>query len=117
MGATAVIALFSLVSTGAGMLLGTLMQKEQAAGGIGVMLGIGLGALGGCMVPYELFGDTVQRVSRLTPHNWALQAFRELLFLDGSIADITTQLAVLAAMAAVVLAASVWAYRRSIVVR
>lgn len=116
-GAAAVIGLFALVSTGAGMLLGSLMQKDQAAGGVGVMLGIGLGALGGCMIPYELFGDTMQQVSRLTPHNWALQGFRELLFAEGTIADVTTQLAVLAAMAAVFLGVSVWAYRRSIVVR
>ncbi len=117
LGAGAVIALFALVSTGAGILLGSLMQSDQAAGGIGVMLGIGLGALGGCMIPYEFFSDTMQQVSRLTPHNWALQAFRELLFLDGSIADVTTELAVLAGMAAVLLGVSVVVYRRSIVVR
>jgi ABC-2 type transport system permease protein len=116
-GAAALVGLFALVSTATGMLLGSLMQNDQAAGGIGVMLGIGLGALGGCMIPYEFFGETLQQISRFTPHNWALQGFRELLFRDGTLADITTQLAVLGAMAVVLLGVSVWAYRRSIVVR
>lgn len=114
-GSAAVLAVFSLVATGAGILLGSIMKSDSAAGGIGVMLGIGLGALGGGMVPYELFPETLQQVARFTPHNWALEAFRILLFEDGTIADITTQLAVLAGMGVVVLGVSVWFYRRSIV--
>lgn len=115
LGSAAIIAVFALVSTAAGILLGALLQSDQTASGVGVMLGIGLGALGGCMVPYEIFPETVQQVSRFTPHNWALQGFRTLLFENGTIADVGLQLAVLGAMAAVALTIAVWAYRRSIV--
>lgn len=115
LGSAAIIAVFALVSTASGILLGSLLQSDQTAGGVGVMIGIGLGALGGCMVPYEIFPETIQQVSRFTPHNWALQGFRTLLFEDGTIADIGLQLAVLGGMAGVLMAVAIWAYRRSIV--
>ncbi len=114
LGSAAVIGVFALVSTAAGILLGSLLQNDQQAGGVGVMLGIGLGALGGSMLPYELFPDTVQRIARFTPHYWALRGFRDLLFTDGTIADVTDEIGVLAAIAVGLLAVATWAYRRAI---
>ncbi len=81
------------------------------------MLGIGLGALGGCMVPLaimKIFSPTLWKVAHITPHAWGIQAFEELILRNGTIADITLELAVLARFAAVVFALGAWRLRVSL---
>jgi ABC-2 type transport system permease protein len=109
-----VLLLFSLVSAGAAMLIGATVDNEGAAAGIGVGAGLVLAALGGSMLPLELFPDTMRVVSRLTPHAWANQAFAEVQRRDGGVLDVLPQLAVLAAMALVLLLAGAWMLRRSL---
>lgn len=115
--ALVLVAAFALVSTGAGMLLGSVVNSDQLAGGLGVMFGLILAALGGAMVPQELFPPTMQAVARFTPHHWALSGFRSLLFEGGGFADILTELAVLGGIAVVLIGGAMIAFRRSIVDR
>ncbi len=110
-----VLVLFSLVSAGAAMLLGATMDNEGAAAGLGVGAGLVLGALGGSMMPLELFPSTLRAVSRLTPHAWANEALAQIQRRGGGLADVAPQLAVLAAMAAALLVLGAWALRRSLV--
>ncbi len=110
----AVIVLFSLVGTALGVLIGSVLDNEGAASGIGVTMGISLGALGGAMVPSELFPDSVRSVSQLTPHYWALEGLKEVLYRGGSLADIGRELTILALYASVLLALAAFFYRRSI---
>lgn len=112
LGAAAVVILFALVGSGAAMLSGSIFQNEQQAGGLGVLLGIGLAAIGGAMVPIELFPDTMQTIARFTPHAWAIDAFAELVRRDGGLLDILPQLGVLAAFAACFLALATWRLHR-----
>ncbi|MGB3764179.1 MAG: ABC transporter permease [Ornithinimicrobium sp.] len=108
-----VLALFSSVAAGAAMLLGSLVDNEGAAAGMGIGLGLVLGALGGCMYPLELFGDSMRTAAHLTPHAWAYDAMADVQRRDASLADIAPELGVLAAMALVLLALGAWALRRS----
>lgn len=113
LGAAAVMILFGAVCAGAAMLMGTVFKNDQQAGGMGVVLGIGIAALGGCMVPLEFFPPTMQTIAHLTPHAWALDAFAILVREDGTIADITTELAVLAGFAIVLISVSGLRLRRA----
>jgi ABC-2 type transport system permease protein len=113
-GAVAILLLFALVGAGAGMLMGSIFRNDQQAAGIGVIVGLGLGALGGAMTPIEFFSPTMARIAHVTPHAWALDGYAELVRENGTIVDIATELAVLAAMAAVVLTLATWALRRSL---
>jgi ABC-2 type transport system permease protein len=108
------VALFSLVGTAVGMLLGSALNNDQQAGGIGVMASLSLAALGGAMVPIEIFSDTMKKVAHFTPHAWALDGFREIQFRSGGVSDILTELGVLAAAAAVLLGIAIFAFRRRI---
>jgi ABC-2 type transport system permease protein len=108
---TAVIVLFCLVAGGAGMLIGATFRNDSQAGGVAVGLGIGLGALGGSMVPLEIFPPGVRAVAHLTPHAWANDAMAEIVRRDGTIGDVTLELAVLAAYAAVLLTLATWRLR------
>jgi ABC-2 type transport system permease protein len=111
-GAVAIVVVFALVGTGAAMLMGALFGNDQQAGGLGVLLGLGLAALGGCMAPIEIFPDTMATIAKATPHAWAVDAFAELVRRDGTIMDILPQLGVLAAFAAGFLVLATWRLRR-----
>ncbi len=101
--AIALVVMFSLVGSGAAMLAGSVFSNDQQAGSMGVFAGLGLAALGGCMVPLEVFSSTMQRVAHITPHAWALDGFATLVRRGGTIADILPELAALAGFAAVLL--------------
>ena len=111
-GAVALVVLFSLVGSGAGMLAGSVFSNDQQAGSIGVFAGLGFAALGGCMVPLEVFSSTMQNVAHITPHAWALDGFAELVRRDGSIVDILPQLGALAGFAAVLLVLATIRFRK-----
>jgi ABC-2 type transport system permease protein len=111
-GVVAVVILFALVGAGAGIFVGTLFRNESQASAISLLLGLGLGALGGCMVPLEVFSPVLRRVAHITPQAWANDAFAKLVGHGASIAGILPQLGVLAAYAAALLALAAWRLRR-----
>lgn len=113
-GALALIVVFALVGMGAAMVVGVFARNPDQAGSIGVVAGMVLGALGGAMVPAELFGEPMATISQLTPHNWAIDAFRELAFYEAGLAEILTQLAVLVVYAVVLVGIGTWGLRRSL---
>ncbi|HEX6934037.1 MAG TPA: ABC transporter permease [Streptosporangiaceae bacterium] len=114
-GVAAIVLLFGLVAAGFGILVGTLFRNEQQAMGLSLLLGLGLAALGGCMVPLEVFSPTLRKVAHITPHAWANDAFAKLIGQGASIGAILPQLEVLAAYAAVLLILATWRLRRTIV--
>ncbi|WP_026819022.1 ABC transporter permease [Arthrobacter castelli] len=106
-----VLMVFGAVAAGGAMLIGSLMDSDNAASGVGVGVGLVLAALGGCMLPLELFPDTLRTIANVTPHAWAYEAYAEIQRHGGGLTDILPQLA---AMAAVLLALGAWALRRSV---
>ncbi len=108
-GAGAVIVVFCLVSAGAGMLIGAIVDNDAQAGGLGILVGLGLAALGGSMAPMEVFSDTMRRVAHLvSPHAWANDAFAELVRRGGGVGDILPELGVLVAVAVALIALGSW---------
>jgi ABC-2 type transport system permease protein len=106
-----VLALFAAVAAGAAMLVGAVMHNDEQASGITVMVGLGLGALGGSMLPLDLFGSTMRTIAHVTPHAWANDAFAELGRRGGTLLDILPQLGVLAAFAVVLIGLASWRLR------
>ncbi len=109
----AVLAMFCAVSAAAAMVLGSAIDNQNAAGGIGVGLGLVIAALGGSMFPLELFPDTLQTIARFTPHAWAYEAYASIQRTDDGLAGILPSLGVLALMATVLLPLGAWMLRRS----
>jgi ABC-2 type transport system permease protein len=108
-----VLLLFSLVAAGAAVVLGTSLENEGAANGLGIGVGLVLAALGGAMFPLELFPDGMRTVAGFSPHSWGYEAFAEIQRRSGTLADIATQLLVLAAMAVALVVVGAWSLRRS----
>lgn len=109
-----ILVLFAAVSAAAAMVIGSVLDNDAAASGVGVGLGLVLAGLGGSMVPPEFFSETLQTVSRATPHRWAYDAFAIVQRHNGGLVDILPQLAVLAAMAAALLVLGALLLQRSL---
>lgn len=113
--AAALIGMWALVGTGAGMASGTLFRTSEQAGAIGPAVGIAFGMLGGCMWPLEIVPEAVRLVGHVTPHAWAVDAWVTVLSRGGGLADIAGYLAILAAYAVALLAIASLRLRRSLV--
>ena len=112
--ASLLLILMALVGAGGGMLMGAIFDNDEQAGSMGVFIGLGLAALGGCMVPLEIFPDTMVKIAHLTPHAWGLDGFAELIRRGGTVADVGLELAVLAGFAAALLALGTWRLRETL---
>ncbi len=112
--AVALLVALSAVGAAAGMLMGATFENDQQAAGIGVMAALGLGALGGSMLPIELFSPTMRTVAHLTPHAWALDGFAELVRHGGTVVDVAGELGVLFGYAAVIGSVAAWRLRKAI---
>ncbi len=112
--ATAIVALFCLVGAGAAMLVGAMARNGDQASSMGVFAGLALGALGGCMIPYQVMPAAMQSIARLIPHSWAVLGLQSLIRDGGGLASVAPNLAVLAGWAIVLLALATWRFRKSI---
>ncbi len=72
-----------------------------------------LGMLGGTFTPPQLFPDWLQALSKLTPNYWGADAF-SILAHGGSLADVTTHVAVLLVIAVVLFSLGTWLLDRRI---
>ena len=109
-----IVVAFGLVGSGAAMLMGALFSNDQQAAPVGVFLGLGTAALGGCMLPLyvmELFAPGVWIAAHITPHAWALEAFEALVRDDGGIGDVLPFLGILLGYAAAFYALAIWRLR------
>lgn len=113
--ATLLTLVFCLVGTGAGLLVGAAFSSEDTVASATPPVALVLAAIGGCMVPTEVFPDALVRVSKLTPHHWAMEGWKKLLFDSASLGDLTTELAILFGFAATLLTAASLMLRRSLV--
>ncbi len=111
----AIVATFCLVATAAALLIGSLVHNESQSQAVGMSVGLALAALGGCMVPFEVFPDGLRTFAHIPPHAWAIDAFTEVIQRGGGLGQIGTELAVLGGYGLVVLAAATFLLRRSIV--
>jgi ABC-2 type transport system permease protein len=111
-GVAAIVIVFTLVSAGAAIFLGALLRNVQQASGVALILGLGLAAIGGSMVPLQVFPPTMQTIAHITPHAWANDAFAQLIANGASITGILPQLGVLAGYAAALLVLATWRLHR-----
>ncbi len=109
-GVAAIVIAFCLLSAGVAMLIGAVSSNAEQASSIGVFAGLGIAALGGSMIPPEIFPPVMETISWLIPHRWAIDGLRELVA-GGELVDVLLQVGVLLAAAAVVLALATWRLR------
>jgi ABC-2 type transport system permease protein len=114
LGWLALLVAFAATGAAFAMLMGAVFRNDQQAGGLAVLFGLGLAALGGAMMPMELFSPTMRRIAHVTPHAWAIDGFGDLVYRGGGLADVAGEVVVLLAYAAVVAVLASWLLRRAI---
>ena len=112
--AGALILAFGVVAAAVALLVGAVATNPQQAGSLGVFVGLALGALGGCMIPFQTMPDAMQQVARLIPHSWALQGLQTLIRDGGGIETVAVNLAVLIGFAVVLMSLAAWRFRKAI---
>ena len=112
--AGSIVVLFALTGTGAAMLMGSVLNNAQQAGSFGVFFGLVLAALGGCMVPLEVFPPLMVKIAHMTPQAWAIDAFGKVLGKAAGVGQILPELGVLALYAAVLLGLATVLFRRKL---
>ncbi len=112
-GVAAIVIAFCLVCAGVAMLIGSISSNAEQASSIGVFAGLGIAALGGSMIPPEIFPPVMETISWLIPHRWAIDGLRELVA-GGTLADVALQVGVLLAAAVVVLVLATWRLRTAL---
>jgi ABC-2 type transport system permease protein len=112
LGVAAVVGVFSLVATGAAVLVGSLVRSPSQAPAIGPPLGIVLGMLGGCLWPQEAAGDLLTSIGHLFPHAWGMDALLALSRPGTGLGTVLVDVAVLAGMAALLLGVSLALFSR-----
>jgi ABC-type multidrug transport system permease subunit len=76
----AVVAATSFAAMGLAMLVAALARTETQVAIYGTLLVLVLAGLSGCLMgDREFMPPLMQEISRVTPHAWALDAYRQLL--------------------------------------
>ncbi len=86
----------SLAACGFGILLGMLCRTYEQASTLGATAVVASAAMGGVMVPVYAMPQIMQRLSIISPLNWGLTAFHEVLVRGLSYTDIADDLGRLA---------------------
>lgn len=73
------IILISLAACGFGIFLGIVCNSYEQASAVGASFVVTAAAIGGVMVPVYAMPEFMQQVSIISPLNWGLNAFQDLL--------------------------------------
>ena len=86
----------SWVGASVGLLIGFLITSEEKVVGLSLMIGLPMGALGGCWWPLEIVPETLQTVAYALPTGWAIDGLHKLISFGLDISHLGTHFAVLA---------------------
>lgn len=88
-----IVSLFSgLAAIGFGILLGTIAKTQEQSAPFGATSVVILAAIGGVWVPVFAMPKIMQYVSHISPMNWGLNAFYDVLLRNGSIVEILPEI-------------------------
>ena len=89
LGLLTLVAIFSgLAAIGFGVLLGTFAKTQEQSAPFGATSVIILAALGGVWVPVFAMPQIMQWFSKISPMNWGLNAFYDVLLRQGNLIDV-----------------------------
>jgi ABC-2 type transport system permease protein len=98
-------------ATGLGILVAALARTEAQIGSLTILILLTLSTVGGCFIPRFIMPVWLRTIGLVTPHAWALEAYRDLLVRGYGLFEILPKVGVLAAFAVVFFAIGVWRFR------
>jgi ABC-2 type transport system permease protein len=110
----ALVLVFALVGAAGGLLISAVADNVELAGAVAIPVGLVAGMLGGTMWPLEVVPPIMRTIGHAVPHAWAMDAWQALIFDGAGLGGILTELAVLAAFAAVLAGLATVLFRRAV---
>ncbi len=98
----------TLAATGYSVLVGTVARTRDQAAVFGMVSVIILAAIGGIWVPVFMMPDLMQAASIISPLNWSLDGFYDILLRGGGIREIAGNFCTLIGFFAVTLIVAIW---------
>jgi len=111
-----VVVLFASVSAAASLLMGTLCRTPAQADGLGTAISLMLAALGGLWWPLEVVTEFMQKLGTILPTGQAITIFHNMIGRGYGVAESLPLLGALALYLVVILALSIWRFRRMVIV-
>lgn len=96
-----------------GMLIAAVAPSQEAAQGLATFIVISMSAVGGAWFPITFMPSYIQAVSKCTIVYWSVEGFTDVLWAGRSLIEVLPKVGILAGIAAVVLAFSIWRFNRS----
>ena len=84
-----------LSAIGLGVLLGTLSKTQEQSAPLGATLTVLFAAIGGIWIPTFAMPPIMQTIAKLSPMNWGLQAFYDVLLREVSISELCLKISAL----------------------
>ena len=84
-----------LSAIGLGVLLGTLSKTQEQSAPLGATLTVLFAAIGGIWIPTFAMPPIMQNIAKLSPMNWGLQAFYDVLLREVSISELCLKISAL----------------------
>lgn len=81
-----------LAAIGLGILLGTCSRTTEQSAPMGATLVVILAAIGGVWIPIFMMPEFMQFIAKISPMNWGLNAFYDIIIRNGSLIDILPEL-------------------------
>ncbi|MBN2304500.1 MAG: ABC transporter permease [Anaerolineae bacterium] len=106
-----IVLVFTLTATALGVALATVVRTSAQASSVSMFMGLTLAPIGGAWWPLEIVPDFMKMIGHISPIAWAMDAFQELMWYNGTLTDILPMLGVLLGMAAVFFAFGVWRFK------
>lgn len=95
-----VLVVYGWAAASLGVLMGSIIQRDDKIVAICVLATMVMAALGGCWWPLEIVPKNVQFVAFTTPVAWAMHAMHQLISFGGGLREILPALLVLSGFAA-----------------
>lgn len=103
-----IVALFAgLAAISLGILIGTIAKTQEQCAPLGATLVVILAAIGGVWVPVFVMPPIMQKIANISPMNWALDAFYDLILRNASISSILSAILLLFLFATVTISIAI----------
>jgi ABC-2 type transport system permease protein len=98
--------------TSFGMLIAAVSPTPESARGLSTFAILFMSAIGGAWFPVSFMPQIIQKFSKVTLVYWSMEGFSQVLWAHSSLVEMLPTFGYLALMTALVMAVSVWRFRR-----
>lgn len=110
---TIIVIFSSFAAIGLGILIGTVMKTQEQSAPFGAIFTIIISAIGGIWVPVYLMPEIMQKIAIISPMNWGISAFYDIILRNGNLMDVSKELLFLALFFIATFALSIWINKRN----